>query len=258
MVQGECRMPRSSRGEQPALAGRVVSPVELGAAERDRMFALLDQHFLHVRRERFERDLDSKGWVILLTTHGSDVIQGFSTVRRIATELDHRPIVAFVSGDTIVAPASRGSAALPRLWARVVFSLAAGDRLAGARAFWLLISSGFRTYRFLPVFFRHYCPCCDIETPHWAARLRDRLGELAFGAEYEPGRGIVRFAEPTPLRPGVADITPARLRDPHVAYFRSVNPGHAAGDELTGLAEISEPNLTLAGRRMLGLPRELR
>lgn len=251
-------MPRSPERGQPALAGRVVLPAELGAAERDRMFALLDQHFLGVDRERFERDLDAKGWVILATARDSGEIQGFSTLCRLAAEMDHRPVVAFVSGDAVVAPGCRGSTALPRFWIRVVFSLAAADRLAGARAYWLLQSSAFRSYRVLPVFFRHYCPCCDIETPHWAARLRDRFGELAFGAEYEPGRGIVRLARPKPLRPGVADVTPARLRDPHLAYFRAVNPGHAAGDQLVCLAEIAEPNLTLAGRRMLGLPRELR
>lgn len=251
-------MSQPPRSEQTALAGRVASPGELSATERNRMFTLFDQHFVGACRERFEQDLDAKGWVLLLSSHRDDEIQGFSTIRRLAIEMDHRPVVAFVSGDTIVAPACRGSVALPRLWARVVFSLAAGDRLAGARAFWLLSTSAFRTYRLLPVFFRHYCPCCDIETPHWAARLRDRLGELAFGEAYEAARGIVRPLQPTPLRPRVADPAPARRGDPHAAFFAAANPGHDAGDELVCLAEISEPNLTLAGRRMLGLPRELR
>ncbi|HPC83732.1 MAG TPA: hypothetical protein P5234_09990 [Thermoanaerobaculaceae bacterium] len=246
------------RGGQQAPVGRVVEPAELGAAERDEMFVLLDRHVLHARRERFERELDASQWVLLLTAPGSGRVEGFATVRRIATDMDHLPVVALVSGSTIVAPARRGSVALPRLWARVMFSLAAGDRLEGARAFWLLAASGVRTYRLLPVFFRHYIPCCFVETPPWAARLRDRLGELAFGEAYEPGRGIVRFPEPTPLRPGVADLAPARRRDPHVAYFCSENPGHLTGDELVCLAEISEPNLTAAGRRMLGLPGELR
>jgi hypothetical protein len=62
----------------------------------------------------------------------------------------------------------------------------------------------------------------------------------------------VRFPEPTPLRSGLAELKPARLRDPHVAFFVRANPGHARGDELACLSEIEYHNLTPAGGRMVG------
>ena len=63
--------------------------------------------------------------------------------------------------------------------------------------------------------------------------------------------GIVRFRRANPLRPGVAEVTERRLRDPLVEFFIRMNPGHAQGDELACLVPISRSNLTPAGLRML-------
>jgi hypothetical protein len=41
------------------------------------------------------------------------------------------------------------------------------------------------------------------------------------------------------------------MDDPHVACFAARNPGHARGDELACLCELTESNLTRAGRRMV-------
>ena len=43
-----------------------------------------------------------------------------------------------------------------------------------------------------------------------------------------------------------------RMTDPHVKFFATRNPGHAHGDELVCLTELSSANLTAAGRRMTG------
>jgi hypothetical protein len=61
----------------------------------------------------------------------------------------------------------------------------------------------------------------------------------------------VRFAAGAALRPGVADITPRRLDDPHVSFYAAANPGHVHGHELACITEICPANLTAAGRRML-------
>jgi hypothetical protein len=53
------------------------------------------------------------------------------------------------------------------------------------------------------------------------------------------------------LRPGVADLTPQRLRDPHVRFFVERNPGHAGGDELCCLAPITRENFTPAAYRVI-------
>ncbi len=54
------------------------------------------------------------------------------------------------------------------------------------------------------------------------------------------------------LRPDVAEVTPERLRDPHVSFFVRRNPGHARGDELCCLAPLTRANFTPAAYRVIG------
>jgi hypothetical protein len=145
-----------------------------------------------------------------------------------------------------------GETALPRLWAEHVFGRA--PAINGARAFWFLICSGYKTYRFLPVFFREFYPTYARPTPPGAQRLLDTLGRRKFAQAYDKAKGVVRLEHGAALRRGVAEIDAQRLADPHVAFFQAANPGHARGDELACIAELTIANLTPAGRRMLGLP----
>jgi len=183
-------------------------------------------------------------------------VQGFSTLMRISATLDEEPIVAFFSGDTIIDRSYWGETILSRIWAQVVFGeVDALERASpGTRAFWFLICSGYKTWRFLPLFFRRFYPTADEPTPPTHQRILDTLGARKFGDQYVAGSGIVRFHTATPLRRGVADLTDERLRDPHVAFFARANPGHADGDELACLAELSRTNLTRAGLRMTARP----
>jgi hypothetical protein len=122
--------------------------------------------------------------------------------------------------------------------------------LPRGRCFWLLLTSGFRTYRFLPVFWREFFPRFDAPTPPETLRLLNQMARERFGAQFESGRGIVRFNQPQKLRVGLNDIPAGRRNDPHVAYFLSRNPGCAEGDELVCFTELCPDNLTAAGRRM--------
>jgi hypothetical protein len=142
---------------------------------------------------------------------------------------------------------------LGRLWLHTVFWQA--DRVQaqwpGAVPYWFLICSGYKTWRYLPVFFRHYFPNPHAPTPLAIQQTLDALALRKFGRQYDPISGVVRLERASPLRSGVADITEQRLRDPMVAFFARMNPGHAQGDELACLAEISRSNLTRAGIRLL-------
>jgi hypothetical protein len=214
------------------------------------MYHLLTRYFTGVSRRQFDADLAEKEWVILLRDAGGGEVRGFSTLMRLRLAFDGRAVVAFFSGDTIIEHAFWGETELPRLWGRHVFGLAAAE----AEAYWFLICSGYKTYRFLPVFFREFDPTWRRPTPPAARRLLEALARAKFGPAYDAERGVVRPAAATALRPGVAEITPRRLRDPDVAFFATANPGHARGDELACLVRLDGDNLTRAGRRMLGLP----
>jgi hypothetical protein len=242
-------LPLTEVKNKARLTGQVMSPQALTSPHYERMVSLLADYFTNVSRQQFEQDLAEKEWVILLTDTASDQIQGFSTLMRLNLTVDDQPIVAFFSGDTIIHHDYWGEAELPRLWGRHVFSLA--ESIHDARVFWFLISSGYKTYRFLPVFFREFYPTYLQPTPPAIKRILDALACLKFPTEYDVEESIIRFAKAAPLRPGVAEITERRLKDPHVAFFVAANPGHAEGDQLPCLVELTRSNITAAGQRML-------
>ena len=230
-----------------------MRPLELSHADRDEMYALLQLYFRGTSRPRFEADLSEKETVILLRDTDSGQIGGFSTLMRMTVSVDGTSIEAFFSGDTIVEREYWGETLLSRMWGKTVF--AAADRITAARPdasiYWFLICSGYKTWRFLPVFFREFYPNATAETPGHIRTILDALGTRKFGDQYLPASGIVRFEAAMPLRRGVATVTNERLRDPQVAFFAKMNPGHTEGDELACLAEISRSNLTRAGLRMI-------
>lgn len=224
--------------------------------DRRRMYALLGTYFEGTDPQGFERDLAEKESVILLRDGLSGHIQGFSTLMRLDARVDGQDIAAFFSGDTIVDREYWGETVLARVWGQAVFD--AADRLRAERpglpVYWFLICSGYKTWRFLPVFFREFYPHASAPTPPRVKRILDTLAAGKFGDQYLPERGIVRLQRATPLRRGVAEITDERLRDPQVAFFARMNPGHGQGDELACLAELSRENLTRAAGRLIAKP----
>lgn len=236
-----------------AVRGRWVARRELSEAERDAMFELMDRHFLGVTREVFDADLEAKDHVVLLAD--GERLCGFTTFA--VTRREHRGKALWVvsSGDTIVERAAWGSFALAASWIDAVHRVR--QDLGDVRLVWLLICSGIRTYRFLPVFFRDYHPFPGRETPPSQRRLLDHLAALQYGDAYDPGTGVVRLPHPQPLRPELL-VDPQDSADPHARFFLERNPGHARGDELACLTELSDDNLTAAGRRMVRAGRRAR
>jgi hypothetical protein len=232
-----------------AIVSRVCAPVELSRGERDEAFALLALHFDGVAREQFEADLAEKNVVLTLRDAASGALTGFSTMLVYETTVAGSLVSVVCSGDTITDPTAWSSPALPREW------IAAVNRLRGdyprGRYYWLLITSGFRTYRLLSTFWERFHPRHDEQTSPDRNRMLDALAAERFGDRYDARDGIVRFARPQVLRPHLAGIQPQRMNDPHVAFFARRNPGHVRGDELACLCELSEDNLSRAGRRMV-------
>jgi hypothetical protein len=219
----------------------------LTAAQRDEMFALLVRHFDGVTRGQFERDLVEKNWVIEIRRDGR--LLGFSTLLVVEENFDGRALTAIYSGDTIVAPEAWRSPALARTWIAAVNHLR--TTFPARPCYWLLLTSGFRTYRFLPVFWREFFPRHDAPTPASAQRLLQHLTRSRYGDSFDSEEGIVRFPHPQRLRGRLANLPTGRESNSHVAFFLARNPGHMAGDELACLTEISEDNLTPAGLRMV-------
>ncbi|HUA64529.1 MAG TPA: GNAT family N-acetyltransferase [Alphaproteobacteria bacterium] len=211
------------------------------------MFELLSEHFDGVTRPQFQRDLAEKNWVILLERDGRLV--GFSTLLAYEKSFGGEPVSVIYSGDTIVAPEAWNSPALSRAWIACVRELRRSH--PRGRYYWLLLTSGFRTYRFLPVFWRTFYPRFDAPMPPEQKALLDFLANDRFGAQYDPRNGIVRFTQPQRLRNDTNVFPTGKAADLHVSFFLQRNPGHITGDELVCLTELTDENLTPAGRRMV-------
>ncbi len=152
--------------------GQLIACQDLTLTHRHAMRRLLETHFAGVSEAVFEADLAEKNWIILLEDEAGTLV-GFSTLLLYRTEHDNEPITVVYSGDTIVTPSAWGSSALARTWIHAVWQLHAACGVG--RLFWLLITSGYRTYRFLPVFWQCFHPRHDAPMPASIRILRDRL-----------------------------------------------------------------------------------
>ncbi len=232
------------------LTAKLVPVSTLTPALHDAMFALMDEHYANVHRRVFAADLAEKRWAILVRDAVSERLCGFSTLMLLDADVAGRPIKALFSGDTIIHRDCWGERAFARAWGR--FALTLIDDHPDAELYWFLISQGYKTYRFLPLFFHEFYPRPAAPTPAVMRAIIDALAGERYGASYDAAAGIVR-ATPTQyrLRPGLADVTPERLRDPLVAFFHAANPGHARGDELGCLAPLTRGNFTPAAYRVI-------
>jgi hypothetical protein len=229
-----------------ATTTRLVQRAELTSDDLSAMHNLLGAHFAGVTAAQFHDDIAEKNWAILIERAGQ--LLGFTTILAYERFIDSEPVSVIYSGDTIVSPEGWNSSALPRAWIESAARLR--RHYPRGRYLWLLITSGFRTYRFLPVFWREFYPRYDAPTPPRWQQALDQLAAGRFGARYDRATGIVRLNDPQRLRDNLAGIPANRTNDPHVAFFASRNPGHAQGDELVCVTELTPANLTPAGRRM--------
>src|SRR5262245_9991920 len=233
------------------LKGLLLPVAAVTDAQRSAMFALMDRHYENVTSDAFDADLAEKRWVILLLDPQTEEVCGFSTQVLHDATAAGRPIRALFSGDTIVARDRWGDPSLARVWGRLALSLI--DSLPGAELYWFLISKGYKTYRFLPLFFREFFPRYDSPTPDWALAVIKALGRSRYPDRFDAATGIVRAGpKGDRLRPGVADLTPERGNNPHVRFFSTRNPDHARGDELCCVAPLTRANFLPAAYRVIG------
>jgi hypothetical protein len=227
-----------------------LAVTELTPVVRDEMFALMDEHYDNVQRHVFATDLAEKRWAILVHDPATARLCGFTTLTLLDAEVDGRPVKALFSGDTIIHRDCWGDHALSRIWGRFVFRLM--EAHADEEFYWFLISQGYKTYRYLPIFFHEFYPRYDAATPGRVRAVLDTLARQRYAGNYDATAGVIR-ATPCQyrLRAGVADVTAERLRDLHVRFFQTRNAGHPRGDELCCLAALTPDNFTRAAYRVI-------
>ncbi|HEV8584948.1 MAG TPA: hypothetical protein VGT02_08250 [Methylomirabilota bacterium] len=236
--------------DQQRLTGDVVAVSDLGGRDVEAMFAVYARLYERVSERDFRRDLDEKQWVLLLRGGPGGPIRGFTTIMLLETRVRGESLRVVFSGDTGIDPAYWGGQALVKAWARFMGELLARDR--ERRLYWFLISKGYRTYLYLPLFFHEFFPRVDTGTPPFERELIATLGALKYPRDFDPATGVIAFPESHGnLRPALADTPDHRRAHPHVRFFLDANPGYARGHELVCVAEISPDNMRGLPRRML-------
>lgn len=226
--------PAASRGR---LVARIARVPTLDGPTIDAAFELFQSLYLGAERERFEKDLAEKRFIILLRDEVDGALRGFSTVHVGDVIHGGRRARLVYSGDTVVHPAYWGQKRLQRAFSTIL--VREKLRRPGRPLLWFLISKGYKTYLLLA----HHCPRSfprvdrredpDLRaTLHWVAASR-------FGSAYDPSMGVVSYPSPRErVRAEVAPIDRPLMDNPHVAFFAQRNPGYNRGDELACLAQI--------------------
>ena len=231
------------------LQSRIVPLAELTEAETCAMFQVFARHYDCVSPDKFRSDLAEKDCVLLLRD-ADGAICGFSTQRLLRVSVGGISVRAVFSGDTIVDRAHWGEQELGRCWCQYVSGVYAEE--PDVLLYWFLISKGYRTYLYLPIFFETFYPNCQTPTPELEQRVLHALAISKFPAYYRPETGVIEFPQSQgQLKPHLAATPERRLRNPHVQFFLRRNPGFAAGCELACLAKISPSNMKLFAGRIL-------
>jgi hypothetical protein len=234
--------------------GDIVKRNEIDDATRAEMYALFASQFSGVPAAEFLRDLDEKNWVLLLRGDDGD-LTGFSSLHVYRTTVGARELTVVYSGDTVVDVNTWSDSALSYYWMGAVDFLQ--QYYETDRLYWFLLVSGYRTYRFLPVYSEFFYPRYDEPTPADVQEIIDALALARFGDRYDRQTGIVRLRAPAQLKGELSGIPENRLGDPHIAFFAERNPHHADGDELVCFAILAENKLTRLGKRMWRKGRKL-
>ncbi len=226
-----------------------IQPVDaLTSKQKDEMFMLMDMHYANAIRSEFELDLAEKNLAIVLINLDDGNIIGFSTQKIFNFQWDEEQIRVVFSGDTIIKKEFWGSMILTLGFSKMMLNIMEENKTK--KLYWMLITKGFRTYKFLPVFFNEFYPDIKTETPSKMQQLMNQLGKFKFGNQYFAENGIIKAKETGQYLKH--DFQPeVNNNNAYARFFINKNPGYFKGDELLCLTQFSIENLNPFIKRVL-------
>jgi hypothetical protein len=222
------------------LNARIVAKPDLGKVLMGDLFALYARYYSPVDSTVFAADLARKSYCITLTDDQGQVC-GFSTVQHLSLQTSSGEIAVLFSGDTVIDRPWWGEQTLPFAWIEQAGRIKAQS--PETPLYWLLITKGHRTFRYLPAFAKLYHP--QMNTTESLRDLTEEIATQVFGSRFDQTRGVLcpDVTCPTALRPEFHGLDVAHSQNPQVQFFVSQNPGYALGEELVCLCELSAENL---------------
>jgi hypothetical protein len=225
------------------------------------LYELFSTFYENTSFDQFSNDLDNKNNVLVLHEGerlSSSNIIGFSTLEEYSLTILGMEVVVFFNGDTIIHPKYWGTTIMARAWASLFFNKK--NTSPNKTFFWFLISSGHRTYRLLPSFFKNYYPRVDriknsksdfLEETCYLKNILEIIAKDKFGESFDPKTGLICLKNPTPLKSEMVLLNSKKSQNPRINFFLSANKDHALGVELACIAEISLNNLNKSGLKLL-------
>jgi len=223
------------------LKGKIAKINKLTHCQKEKMYSIMTKYYANITEETFYSDLDKKLEVVLLCDE-NDVIHGFTTL---AIFLYDERTQLLYSGDTIIEKECWGKNNLMPIWLNNAMSHA--EKFDG-KTYWLLLTKGYKTYKFLHTFFNKFYPCVDTGTPHELQKIIDKFAIEQFGSKYQNG---IYVAGKDFLKEEFDDTDETKMKNKHTTFFLEKNPNYKIGDELVCLTELSLDNLNKLGLKIL-------
>ncbi|XDD48610.1 hypothetical protein AB3N60_19120 (plasmid) [Leptospira sp. WS39.C2] len=217
---------------------RIIPPVDLKNNHVQQMFDLMEKNYIGISYDSFLRDLHQKDTLFLF--HASSKIFGFTGLKLYPFKFENKDIVIAYSGDTVLDEKYRGTLSIPVYWG--IYMLKLSEKYPNL--YWLLTSKGFRTYRYLSVFFKDFIPSPNQNNPY-LIRLRNQITKEIFPNGYDSSLGILNRGENSQsIRNIEADQIAIEVsKDPYIQYFGKTNPNFDKGHELVCLAHFHSTNI---------------
>ena len=217
----------------------IKHPSKISKNERGQMLKLMKENYKNVNKKTFLKDLDQKKWVFLLINRQKKIV-GFTTLVPYFKKIKNQKIIALFSGDTIIQSNYRGNLSLPLTWLQFVYKLS--GRKKNYYFFWFMLSKGYKTYRLLPRFFKHFYPSYNKEFPKDKKNILTKFAKNKFNNNYSAKTDIFIPNDNYFVKKGKKEIQKDLLKNPHIKFFFEKNVNFYKGHELVCFAEISKKN----------------
>ncbi len=229
-----------------------IRPIsECSLKEQKECYHLLLAEFAGIRWDEFIRDFNEKEHVILLIGPEEKIV-GFSTIMIIDLQVEEKIVKAIFSGDTTVHRAHRDSVGFAVEFAK--FFVKTIEMFPAQEIYYVLISKGWRTYRILPFYFKHFVPHHGTSITSYEQSVMDAFGYKKYPHNYNASTGLLMFdGDVQRLKPESIDALPMSRNDFHGQFFISKNPEYLRGNELVCIAQVAYDNFTNAITRFAGL-----
>lgn len=229
------------------LKSSVIKISELTENNIESMFNLMSKYYANLKKDNFFSDLEDKEDIIILKDN-KGAIKGFSSIVIQDLFINNERVKLLFSGDTVIHSEYWGDTDIRRTWLEYAYKQM---DLFDEKFYWLLFSKGYKTYKYLPVFFTDFYPRFDKQTPEFEQKIIDAYGYKYYPDNYNVEKGVIEMNQKKDyLKDWVAEIPEGKLKDKNIEFFMQKNPDYKLGNELICLTRITADNFTKAGMKV--------